>query len=279
MKVITRVEEMVALRYSDRGFVATMGALHEGHLSLVHQSKAECEETVLSIFVNPLQFGPNEDLSKYPRPLELDLQLAESNGVDIAFVPSVEDMYRDSRTIVQVGGLRDIYEGAIRPGHFDGVATVVTKLFNIIAPKVAYFGLKDLQQCAVIRNLVADLCMPLSLAFIETIRERDGLALSSRNRYLSEADRKLAPALFSTLNKAANRIAEEKRLEESLTVILAESAADLTALGFTVDYLDAVDTSTFERLSADVRNARLIAAARLGNTRLIDNIPIPIHGT
>lgn len=269
---------MISLRHRDRGFVATMGALHEGHLALVRQSKAECEETVLSIFVNPLQFGPNEDLSKYPRPLEQDLQMAESTGVDIAFVPTVEEMYKDSRTIVQVGGLRDIFEGAIRPGHFDGVATVVAKLFNIVAPKIAYFGLKDLQQCAVIDNLVADLCMPLSLSFMETVREADGLALSSRNRYLSEADRAIAPSLFRTLTKTANRIGMEGQQAEVLATLLAESTAELTTLGFNVDYVDAVDTSTFERLSGDVRKARVIAAARLGSTRLIDNVPIPIRG-
>jgi pantoate--beta-alanine ligase len=184
------------------GFVPTMGALHEGHAALVRKALAECDTCVLSIFVNPLQFGPKEDFDRYPRPLETDLSLAKGWGVHWAFVPDVQEMYSGRETTIRVAGLSEMWEGADRPGHFEGVATIVAKLFHLAAPDIAYFGLKDYQQCAVIRRMVNDLNFRLDLSFVETVRESDGLALSSRNAYLDSEERRVAPLLFQALQEA-----------------------------------------------------------------------------
>lgn len=247
-----------------------MGALHEGHLSLVHRSKQENEHTSLSIFVNPTQFGPHEDFSKYPRPIERDLQMAEQAGVDAVFLPSVDEMYGSATTMVKAGSASLRWEGERRPGHFDGVATVVAKLFNIVVPDRAYFGQKDFQQCAVIRQLVDDLKIPVEIVECPTLREQDGLAMSSRNVYLSEQERRVAPMLYALLVKTAERI----RTGEPIEPALLSSVDSLQTSGFDVDYFEFVDRSTLEPLREHNRAGQLILAARLGSTRLIDNLPV-----
>jgi pantoate--beta-alanine ligase len=229
-----------------------------------------CDVTVASIFVNPLQFGPSEDFSKYPRTLDEDLQLCESAGVDFVYVPNQEDLVGEIATKVTVGPIGDLLEGASRPGHFDGVATIVTKLFNIVRPDKAFFGLKDLQQCAVIAQLVRDLNFNVRLEFVETVREEDGLALSSRNRYLSSPARKLAPELARTLFHLRDKLAEADDAE----AILNEAKGHLSNLGFEVDYLTVVDPVTMQTPAVLESSSRIVAAVRLEGTRLIDNLPI-----
>src|SRR6476660_1736009 len=187
------------------GFVPTMGALHPGHLSLVDRARTESDLVVMSIFVNPLQFGPSEDFTRYPRPIETDVRLASQSGVDVLFTPRAEDMYPDGRMItVTAGEHGKEWEGAVRPGHFDGVLTVVAKLFNVVQPDVSVFGRKDLQQAALVKALVRDLDFPMTIVVAPTVREADGLALSSRNRYLSESDRADALALSKALKAASS---------------------------------------------------------------------------
>ena len=250
------------------GLVPTMGALHDGHLSLLRAARGRVATVVLSIFVNPLQFGPNEDLARYPRSLEADLEVAEHAGVDIAFVPSVEGMYPPGRaTTIRVAGVTEPFEGAIRPGHFDGVATVVAKLLGIVGPELVFFGQKDAQQLATIRRLVADLSIPTEVVGCETVRETDGLALSSRNRYLSGPDRERAVALWQALQEgvAALRQGDEpEAVEKRMTAVLEEGVD-------AVDYAAVVDPDTFQRPEPG-RPRLLIVAARVGETRLIDNL-------
>jgi len=248
-----------------------MGALHEGHLALIRKAAAECETAAISIFVNPTQFGPNEDLSKYPRQEAQDLELAEAAGAQVAFCPGVEEMYSDSRTVVRVEGVSEGYEGAIRPGHFDGVATVVAKLFHIFSPTHAYFGWKDLQQCAVIRQMVRDLKFPLELRFVETVRTPGGLALSSRNAYLSESSRVEAEVIARTLRELCLGIVEGT---ESIPDILASGKAKLEKHEMTVDYLDLVDPDFMKSISSLTDNARLTVAVRKDGVRLLDNIAV-----
>lgn len=212
-QIITTIKEMKALRTiwkkenSSIGFVPTMGALHDGHLSLVKASKSENDITVMSIFVNPLQFGPNEDYNEYPRPFENDVKLATNNGVDYIFYPSVEEIYPKSLDVtVKVGRLASVLEGKARPGHFDGVVTIVNILFNIIQPTHAYFGKKDAQQLAIIQNMVNNLHMDVIIKGMNIIRETDGLAKSSRNIYLNDTERKQAPLIQQTIQKAVQKI-------------------------------------------------------------------------
>lgn len=247
-----------------------MGALHSGHLSLVQIAREECERVAMSIFVNPTQFAPHEDFNKYPRPLERDLELAEAAGCDAVFVPTVDEIYSGYEIGVQVKGLSEQYEGAARPGHFDGVATVVAKLFLITQCDVAVFGWKDLQQCAVIATLVRQMHFAVRLKFGEVIREPDGLAMSSRNVYLDEHSRKLAPQLHSELLRARSQL-----LESNADVMrsLEESAQRLNEMGFQVNYMVPVDPTTLE-WSVQPGVARLMAAAKLGPIRLLDNIPL-----
>src|SRR5687767_1420713 len=194
------------------GFVPTMGALHRGHLSLVDRARRECDTVVMSIFVNPLQFGPTEDFQRYPRPLEEDARLASEAGVDILFTPSSDEMYQDGRaTIVSAGARGEVWEGAVRPGHFDGVLTVVAKLFNIVQPDVAVFGQKDLQQAMLVSSMVRDLNLPLEVVIAPTVRDPDGLALSSRNRYLSSEDRATALALPRALEAIYDKYEDGER--------------------------------------------------------------------
>jgi pantoate--beta-alanine ligase len=252
------------------GFVPTMGAFHDGHLSLMRAAKAECGFCVCSLFVNPTQFGPSEDFLNYPRDEERDFRLAHQTGVDVMFAPSTEEMYAGSTTTVRVAGVSSRWEGEIRPGHFDGVATIVSKLFHCVRPTHAFFGLKDFQQCAVIGSMVRDLKFPLSLRLLETMREPDGLAMSSRNAYLLPEERSVAPELHRTLLL----VSELLRIGTNVDAALPEGRARLSAVGFDVQYLALVDSVTLEPVIAYGANTRLIVAAKLGRTRLIDNIPV-----
>lgn len=251
-------------------FVPTMGYFHEGHLSLMREGKRRGDVLVVSIFVNPIQFGPSEDYSRYPRDLERDLRLAEEVGVDVAFCPEVEDMYPPGfQTFVEVTELQKPLCGQYRPGHFRGVATVVLKLFNIVKPHVAIFGLKDYQQYLVIRRMVQDLNLDLEVVGMPTVREPDGLASSSRNAYLTPEEREKATVLFRALMAAKEAFEEGKRdadeiLEAARSVLAGEPAVR-------VQYLELRDPETLEPLKGEVRRGLLAVAAYLGNTRLIDN--------
>lgn len=253
------------------GLVPTMGALHEGHLELMRRARAETDFVVMSLFVNPTQFGPNEDLSRYPRQERQDCEQAQGIGVDAAFIPTVDEIYRTATpTSIHVPSVTEGWEGAIRPGHFDGVATVVAKLFNIVAPDVAYFGRKDLQQCAVVAKLVADLDFPIELRFVETVREADGLAMSSRNAYLSAEGRAKAPQLFAVLSRAAEQLRRGADVSATLFVTLATLKSD----GFEVDYLALVDPVTMRETDKVEGDVRLMATVRIEGVRLLDNIPV-----
>ena len=265
-------EGISAARASGRtiGFVPTMGALHEGHLSLVRLARREASFTVVSIFVNPLQFSPNEDFSRYPRSEVQDARSLEREGVDLLYLPEASGFYPpDFSTAVDVSGVSDGGEGARRPGHFRGVATVVSKLFLQVQPDLSVFGRKDLQQVAVVRRLVRDLDFPIRLIVGDIVREPDGLAMSSRNAYLSPAERRTAADLSRTLFAARARAGhgekDARRLEE-------ESRRQLEAAGFAVDYVDAVDADTMRRAETVAAGVALAAAVRLGKTRLIDNV-------
>lgn len=253
------------------GFVPTMGALHLGHISLVERARREGDVTVMSIFVNPLQFGPGEDLSRYPRPVDQDERMAADAGVDILFRPDAGDMYPGDRAItVTSAELGGDWEGKSRPGHFDGVLTVVAKLFNIVQPDFAVFGRKDLQQAALVQALVRDLNMPLSIVLAPIVREEDGLALSSRNRYLSPQERKQATVLSKALASVRQRYAAGTRdaaaLEEAGRRVLA------TEPDVKPDYFAVIDPSTFKRSETVEPDFAAIVAARVGKTRLIDNM-------
>jgi pantoate--beta-alanine ligase len=273
--VRTRAElrEARAALPSPVGFVPTMGALHEGHASLVRRAREECRAVVASIFVNPTQFGANEDLSRYPRDEAGDLALLESLGVDLAFLPGVEDVYPPGASMtVDVGRIGDVLEGAARPGHFRGVGTVVTILFNLVAPDRAFFGQKDGQQSIVVRRLVRDLGMPVEVVICPTVREPDGLAMSSRNRYLTADERAQAPILRRALQSAAGALAAGERSVDRLRALMA---ADLAAapLG-AVDYVSVADADTLQELEVVDRPALASLAVRFPSTRLIDCQPL-----
>ncbi|MBS1712470.1 MAG: pantoate--beta-alanine ligase [Armatimonadetes bacterium] len=273
MKVLRTIAEFRAYRSSvgEVGFVPTMGALHAGHHALMVAASSENEVGVGSIFVNPLQFGPNEDLEKYPRNEAADLDVAESAGIAAMFCPDPAEMVHGLSTKVTVSGVSDQYEGQLRPGHFDGVATIVARLFGIVLPTRAYFGLKDLQQCAVVRTMVRDLCLPVDIRLLETVRELSGLALSSRNAYFSPEDREAAAQLPMVLKNVAGAISEEGGdIAESISTGMAE----LATLGFSVDYLELVDPLTMVPTRKIGEDSRLIVAARFKGVRLIDNIAI-----
>ena len=250
--------------------VPTMGALHDGHMALVEAAKRAAERVVVSIFVNPKQFGLNEDLAKYPRKELADTRMLAGAGADLLWLPPVEVMYPDGfATNISVGGLSDVLDGAHRPGHFDGVATVVTKLFNQVGPDVALFGEKDWQQLAVIRRMVVDLDLDIEIHGVLTQREDDGLALSSRNVYLVPEDRARAVALPRALGVAERAIAKGGDPEAAL----AQAREMLTQAGFEIDYVALTDAETLGD-PVEGRPMRLLAAARIGGTRLIDNIPV-----
>lgn len=253
------------------GFVPTMGNLHEGHLNLVREARKLCDVVVVSIFVNPIQFGPNEDFENYPRTLEHDSHLLADVGCDIVFAPSVEQMYGNKPrfTNISVSNITNDLCGLQRPGHFDGVAVVVTKLFNIVQPNFAFFGQKDYQQLAVIRQFVRDLNIPLEVIGVPITRAEDGLALSSRNGYLTEEQRKIAPTIFQSL-KAAE---QELHNGVSLVEVLENIKHTLTQAGFIVDYVEA-RTPELQKIEAFNQNVILFVAAKLGTTRLIDNLQV-----
>jgi pantoate--beta-alanine ligase len=246
-----------------------MGALHEGHLSLARIAKRETATVVVSIFVNPLQFAPTEDLSKYPRTLDSDLSLLRKEGVDAVFTPSASEFYPAGfSTTVRVAEVSEGGEGAARPGHFVGVATVVAKLFHVVGPDVAVFGRKDLQQAAVVRRMIDDLDFPIRLVVAPVSREEDGLARSSRNVYLTAAERRLAAGFPRALFSAADRIAGG----EPVGTAEERARRELEESGFTVDYAEVVDPATMRRASEAAPGAALAAAVRLGKIRLLDNV-------
>jgi pantoate--beta-alanine ligase len=256
------------------GFVPTMGALHEGHASLVRRARAECASVAASIFVNPTQFGANEDLGRYPRDEATDLALLESLGVDVAFLPAVEEVYPPGASMsVDVGRLGDVLEGAARPGHFRGVATVVTILFNLVSPDRAYFGQKDGQQSVVIRRLVHDLGMAVEIVVCPTVREADGLAMSSRNRHLTDQERSQAPILNRALQAAALALASGDKSADSLRQFMRDELA-AASLG-NVDYVSVADAETLQELDVVDRPALASLAVRFPSARLIDCEPLP----
>ena len=275
MRIVNSIRELVRDHSQSLGLVPTMGAFHEGHLSLMRTAKQNHDIAVVSLFVNPTQFGAGEDFERYPRDFDRDAGLAESTGVDVLFAPSLKEMYPRRTTEISVTGVTERWEGAHRPGHFTGVATVVAKLFNLVQPNVAYFGLKDLQQCLVLKRMVEDLDMPLRVQFEDTVRESDGLALSSRNSYLSPEDRIRAPSLFSELSSIRDVMMVGER---EIPFLLAESRRRLTEQGFLVDYLSLVELDTMDPTDTLDVDTALIVAAKLGSTRLIDNIRI-LHRT
>jgi pantoate--beta-alanine ligase len=253
-------------------FVPTMGNLHAGHGKLVTEARRRATRVVVSVFVNPLQFGPNEDYASYPRTPEDDRRLLEELQVDLLFVPEVEDMYPHGQATtarVQVPELDSILCGAFRPGHFTGVATVVTKLLNLVQPDVALFGEKDFQQLMIIRRAADDLCMPIEIVGVETMREPDGLAMSSRNRYLSPEDRALAPTIFRELEHARQQIESGQRNFEALERAGFEA---LKRAGFRPDYFSIRDASNLAAPSPQSAEVVILTAARIGRARLIDNV-------
>ncbi len=273
MRVIHTVAEMRAARagVTDLGLVPTMGYLHEGHLSLVARAKAESSAVAVSIFVNPTQFGPNEDLSRYPRDVPKDLGLLKAAGVDFVFVPEAMEIYPPGfGTRILVGGATEVLEGAVRPGHFAGVATVVAKLFNIVQPTRAYFGQKDAQQSVVIRKLVRDLDLPVEIVVAPTVREADGLALSSRNSYLTPEQRAAAPAIYRALSEAGRRFEAGERDGEALREAMRRTITAEPLMQ--IDYVSVADPLTLRELATVERQALASMAVRLGTTRLIDNL-------
>lgn len=286
MRIIENPLDMQALAAEWRccretiSFVPTMGALHEGHLSLARAARTDCTKFIASIFVNPLQFGPHEDLTEYPRPIERDFELLRKVECDAVFVPSVEAMYghdatpHEPHTYVEVSKLGDIWEGAIRPGHLRGVATVVAKLFNIVMPHWAYFGEKDYQQLKLIEHMVRDLNFNVSIVPMPTVREEDGLALSSRNVYLSREQRAAAPTLYQALTAGAE-LARGGEKDIAVLGRAMQEICDANSL-VKVQYITIVDAETLEPLdSLDSVPARALIAAKVGDTRLIDNIALP----
>jgi pantoate--beta-alanine ligase len=255
-------------------FVPTMGNLHAGHLALVARAKALAARTVVSIFVNPLQFGPAEDFARYPRTLQADQALLQPYGIDLLFTPSVETIYPRPQahiTRIQVPGLHDILCGAFRPGHFDGVATVVAKLFNLVQPDSAVFGKKDYQQWRVIQRMVQDLNIPVQIIGVDTVREADGLAMSSRNQYLDAAQRRSAVGLYSCLQDIRSRILAGAG---DYSALQAAALQTLRGLGFDPEYVEIRNSANLAEPGPRDRELVVLAAARLGATRLIDNLEI-----
>ncbi len=273
MRIVHTLEELRAIRPSLKprvGFVPTMGYLHEGHLSLVRRARQECESVVVSIFVNPTQFGPGEDLARYPRDLERDLRLLDPLGVDLLWAPTAEVMYPPGfQTWVEVEGLTRPLEGAARPGHFRGVTTVVAKLFNAVQPQVAYFGQKDAQQAVVVRRMTQDLNFPIEIVICPTVREADGLAMSSRNVYLDPPQRQAATVLYRALSAARAAYDGGERQAERLRQVMRQVLASEPLAQ--VQYVSCADYETLEELEQVRGRALLSLAVFIGKTRLIDN--------
>ncbi len=277
MKVVEKIKEMqnisLQLRQEGKriGFVPTMGALHEGHLSLVRVSKSENDVTVVSIFVNPKQFGPNEDFNRYPRNFSRDKELLENEKVELVFYPDVFDMYPDGyETYVDLEYLPNHLCGLSRPGHFRGVATVVTKLFNIVQPHVAYFGQKDYQQALIIKKMVRDLNFPIEIKVMPIVREKDGLAMSSRNVYLSEEEKRQATVIYKSLQLAKRMILEG---EKDVKKILSSMVEIISSVPSKIDYVEIVDAENLETLESIPESGRIgiMVAVYIGSARLIDN--------
>ena len=279
MRVATTIAEARAARASlgAVGLVPTMGYLHAGHLSLVALAKAQCDAVAVSIFVNPTQFAPHEDLARYPRDLPRDLDLLRQAGADLVFTPTADEIYPPGfATRIDPGPVATPLEGAVRPGHFSGVATIVAKLFNIVQPTRAYFGQKDAQQSAVVRRIVSDLDFPLDIVVVPTVREPDGLAMSSRNAYLDRAQRAIAPILLGALMRASRLHAAGERDADTLRQAMRDTLA--TAPELAVDYVSLADPETLDELQRVDAGALASLAARLGQTRLIDNVILGAAG-
>lgn len=278
MEIISTISEMKSVVRQARikgqsiGFVPTMGYLHQGHLELISRARRENDLVIVSIFVNPLQFGPTEDYEKYPRDTEADSQKAESAGCDIIFLPEAGEMYPAGySSFVEVEGIDQVLCGASRPGHFKGVATVVNKLFHIVAPTRAYFGQKDAQQALLIQKMVSDLSMDVEVIVAPTVREADGLAMSSRNSYLTHHERQAASVLYKSLNAAKELIAAGERNPQKITGLIFDLLQNEPLAN--IDYVEVVDASTLKNFEQVLSNRVLIAlAVRIGKTRLIDNL-------
>ena len=282
MKVIHEIDELRELRriwQSDKekiAFVPTMGNLHKGHLKLVEEAKKSATKVVVSIFVNPLQFGPDEDLDAYPKTIDADKSSLSALGVDVLFMPKSEDIYSrglEQQTFVEVPGLSYMICGASRPGHFRGVATIVCKLFNMVQPNQAYFGEKDFQQLQVIKAMVTDLSMNLTIHGVPTQRDPDGLAMSSRNGYLNQEQRAIAPLLFQQISKLSEAIIGGRR---DFTKLVADSKQYLANAGFNPDYIELRNAHTLMQVGHEDKELVILAAAFCGKTRLIDNIQLSI---
>ena len=280
MRIIKSVSEIQAYSESLRsknikiGFVPTMGALHDGHLSLLKRSAETTDQSVLSIFVNPTQFAPSEDFNEYPRDFRTDEELARSSGVDAIFYPAVEEIYPDGySTFSVVEGLSDILEGASRPSHFKGVTTIVNKLFNIVNPHVAFFGQKDAQQAVIIKKMVTDLNLNVEIIVCPTIRESDGLALSSRNAFLTREEREQAPLIYKALMKAESLHAGGEHGSSKIISLIEGiiSSAELAK----IDYIAVVDEDTLQPVDSTLSGALVAIAVLFGRTRLIDNTILP----
>lgn len=272
MRIVRAIDDLRAWRgkAGQVAFVPTMGAFHEGHLALMRQAKADFGCCAVSLFVNPKQFGPNEDLSRYPRNEEEDARMAAEAGADLLFCPSPEEIYPECLTEVSVKSVSALWEGAQRPGHFDGVALVVLKLFNMVQPNAAYFGLKDLQQCAVIRRMVLDLNVPLELRFLETVRSPEGLALSSRNRYLNVEQIRIASQFPAILQQIAAKVKAGTPDDKAVSW----GAESLEQLGLLPDYITFVDPVTMQPCPSNLPSSRLMSAVRFAGIRLLDNISV-----
>jgi len=256
------------------GLVPTMGSLHEGHMSLLTTAREHADRVIASVFVNPMQFGPGEDFERYPRTPEDDERMLAGAGCDLLFAPPVHEIYPDggtSATVVSVPSLAGILCGRFRPGHFDGVATVVAKLFGIVQPDVAVFGEKDYQQLAIIRRMTADLDIPVEIIGAPTVRAPDGLAMSSRNRYLTAEERRVAPRIYQALREAASRLEAGHR---ELAAISPRGTPVLCEAGMTPDYFEVRDAATLAEPAPDARELVILTAARLGKARLIDNLRV-----
>lgn len=279
MRLIKKIDEMekyVKERKGDKiiGLVPTMGYLHEGHLSLIRKARKKCDEVIVSIFVNPTQFGGGEDYQRYPRDIERDIKLSEREGIDIIFAPSVEDMYPENySTFVQVEGkLSSVLEGASRLGHFKGVCTVLTKLFNIINPNLSFFGEKDYQQALIVKKMVKDLNIPTQIVLLPTVREKDGLAISSRNSYFNERERKAATILYKSLKEARKWIKNGERDPSQIVDKMRNFIAKepLTK----IDYIAVVNSESLEEVKEIKRGDLIALAVYIGKVRLIDNMKV-----